>query len=268
MKTSNVSYLSLIHFPSLRGILHKIFWAEFWQCWKHGKSNERGLPALWETMLPTLLLPLVREDFIINGCVDHTLQLAISDSLKGDAVSDLLKLVRAIVGHFNPSSVARHLLDSVQSQLQLPKHQLMKECTTRSNSMYYMLERLLEQRWAIATILPETNCSVELTLRQWTLVGHLVELLCPFEEFSREFECADACLSLVLPAIWLLHRHVSKPLGGENEVSKDIRKELEKSLSDRFCGMKTWELHSMATLLYPRIKTKGSSTALFAGMAT
>ena len=148
------------------------------------------------------------------GCINHTLQLVINDSLKGDAVVDLLKSARAIVGHFNRSPVARHLLDGVQTQLQLPKHQLMKECTTRWNSTYYMLERLLEQRRAITTTLPETNCSVELTMMQWTLVGHLVELLCPFEEFSREFERADASLSLVIPAIRLLNRHVSKPLAG------------------------------------------------------
>ena len=202
------------------------------------------------------------------GCIDHTLQLAISDSLKDDTVSELLKSAKAIVGHFNQSTVARNLLSGVQTQLQLPKHQLMKECSTRWNSTYYMLERLLEQRRAVTTTLPETNCSVELTMHQWTLLGHLVALLCPFEEFSGEFERGDACLSLVIPAIRLLSRHVSKPLSdGENEVSRKIRKQLDDSLHQRFLGVETWELHSMATLLDPRFKTKGFSMASFAEAA-
>ena len=43
----------------------------------------------------------IQEDgFVHIGCVNHTLQLAINDSLNVDAVSDLLKTVIAIVGHF------------------------------------------------------------------------------------------------------------------------------------------------------------------------
>lgn len=41
------------------------------------------------------------------GCIDHTLQLAINDSLKVDAVSDLIKTVKAVVGHCHRSSVPR-----------------------------------------------------------------------------------------------------------------------------------------------------------------
>lgn len=113
------------------------------------------------------------------GCIDHTLQLAISDSLKDDTVSELLKSAKAIVGHFNRSTVARNLLSGIQTQLQLPKHQLMKECTTRWNSTFYMLERLLEQRRAVTTALPETNCSVELTMHQ-VIWLHYYDLLKSF----------------------------------------------------------------------------------------
>ena len=153
------------------------------------------------------------------------------------------------MGHFNRSSVARHLLNSVQTQLQLHKHQLMQECTTRWNSAYYMLERLLEQRRAVTTTLPETYCSNELTMVQWTTIDHLVELLRPFEEFSREFESSHASLSLVIPAIRLLSQHVSQPLTvGENAACMEVRLKLKSSLDTRFGGMESWKLHSMATL--------------------
>lgn len=96
----------------------------------------------------------------------------------------------------------------------------------------------------------------------------MVALLRPFEEFSREFERGDACLSLVIPAIRLLSRHVSKPLSdGENEVSRKVRRQLDDSLKQRFLGVETWQLHSMATLLDPRFKAKGFSMASFAEAA-
>jgi len=122
--------------------------------------------------------------FIHIGCVDHTLQLAINDSLKVDLVSDLLKSVRAIVGYFHCSSALCQLLSNIQIQLQILEHQLCQECSTWWNSTFYMLERFLEQRRGITTVLPETTCTVELTISQWNLISQLIMLLQPFEECS------------------------------------------------------------------------------------
>ena len=63
------------------------------------------------------------------------------------------------VGHFHRLSVSRQLLSNIQAQLQMPKHQLSQECSTRWNSIFYMLERFLEQQCAITTVLPETTCT-------------------------------------------------------------------------------------------------------------
>ena len=211
----------------------------------------------------------IRDGGFANiGCVDHTLQLAINDSLKVDAVADLIKTVKTVVGHFHRSSASRQLLSNIQVQLQVPEHQLSQECSTRWNSTFYMLERFHEQRRAITTVLPETTCTAELTISQWTLVGQLVTLLRPFEEFSREFERADASISLIIPGVRLLLKHVSKPVvDEENPVIKIVRKELESALNTRFLGVETCGLHGMATLLDPRFKIKGFSAASFAEMA-
>ena len=97
-----------------------------------------------------------------------------------------------------------------------------------------MLERFHEQRRAITTIL-QTTCTAELTISQWTLVGQLVTFLCPFEEFSREFERADASISLIIPGVRLLLKHVGKPVADEeNPVIKTVRKELKTALSTLF----------------------------------
>ena len=71
------------------------------------------------------------------GCVDHTLQLVINGVLKGETMTELLKTVRAIVGHFHRSSAAHLLLSGVQTQLQLPVHHLSQEVCTQWNSTFY-----------------------------------------------------------------------------------------------------------------------------------
>jgi len=135
------------------------------------------------------IVAAVREGNFANiGCVDHTLQLAINDGLKVEAIIEVLKIVRSIVGHFHRSPAARQLLSNVQIQLELPEHQLSQEVCTRWNSTFFMLERFLEQLRAVTTVLPETTCTAELTITQWNIVNQLVLLLHPFEEFSREFE--------------------------------------------------------------------------------
>ena len=135
------------------------------------------------------------------GCVEHTLQLVINDGLDNENVTGVLKSIRSIVGHFHRSTASRQLLNNVQAQLQLPGHQLCQEVSTCWNSTFYMLERVSEQRRAITSVLPDTTCTTELTITQWNIVQQLILLLRPFEEFSREFERADPCISLVIPGI-------------------------------------------------------------------
>ena len=96
----------------------------------------------------------------------------------------------------------------------------------------------------------------------------MVLLLKPFEEFSQEFERADACISLVIPGIMILCKHVSKPVTDDESRSvKEVREGLATSLNTRFSCVESWELHSMATLLDPRFKVKGFSSAPFAELA-
>ena len=134
----------------------------------------------------------------------------------------------------------------------MPNHQLCQEVSTRWNSTYYMSQRLNEQRRAIISVLPDTTCSTELTISQWNIIQQLVLLLKSFEEFSQEFEHADAYISLIIPGIMILCKHVSKPVTDDESRSvKKVCEGLAISLNTRFSCVESWELHSMATLLDP-----------------
>ena len=206
--------------------------------------------------------------FVHIGCIDHTLQLAINDGLDDEVVAGILKSVKSIVSHFHRSTSSRQFLSNAQTQLQLPVHQLCQEVSTRWNSTFYMLERISEQRRAITSVLPDTTCSTELTIIQWNIIQQLILLLRPFEEFSREFERADASISLVIPGIRMLCKHLSKPVtDDENRSVRNVREGIASSLQTRFSGIELWELHSVATLLDPRFKVKGFLSVSFAELA-
>ena len=94
-----------------------------------------------------------------------------------------------------------------------------------------MLERFYAQRRAITTVLPETTCTAELT---FSLVGQLVTLLCPFEEFSCGFKCFNTSISS-FQKLGLLLKHVTNPVvDEENPVIKTVYEELE---SAHFIGV-------------------------------
>ena len=181
--------------------------------------NKKKISCIVRDNVANIIAAIRDGGFANIGCVDHTLRLAINDSLGIDAASDLIKTVKVVVGHFYRSSASWQLLSNIQVQLQVPEHQLPQECSTRWNSTFYMLERFHEQQWAITTVLLETTCTAELTISQWALVGQLVILLCPFKEFFHEFECADSSISLIIPGVRLLLKDVSKPVADEENLT-------------------------------------------------
>ena len=74
------------------------------------------------------------------GCFAHTLQLVIHDGiLSRRAIKDVLAICRSIVGHFKRSPLAHSHLKVIQDNLQLPKHNLKQDTSTRWDSTYFML---------------------------------------------------------------------------------------------------------------------------------
>ena len=68
------------------------------------------------------------------------------------AVQQLLNTARSLVGHYHRSNVAFQTFHQIQSQLKLPEHVLIQDVSTRWNSSYYMLQRLVEQKKAITAM--------------------------------------------------------------------------------------------------------------------
>ena len=188
------------------------------------------------------------------GCFAHSLQLVVNDGiLTQRGVRDLLAVCRSIVGHFKHSSVACHKLAQIQENLDLPKHTLKQDVSTRWNSTLYMVESILEQKMALAAYAAENNIQ-QLTPSQLEIARKMALVLSPVEEVTKSISKETATLSVVIPNIRVLLRSWEKQ---EDDVGiRTMKLEMIKSLKSRFAGVEENRLLSIATILDPRFKDK------------
>lgn len=127
-------------------------------------------------------------------CAGHTLQLVVNNALKQPQISKAVGAARCLVEHFKKSELASTALKNKQNQMGAPEHKLVQDVSTRWNSTYYMVSRLLEQRWPITATLSDPSItqrakqSLDLKPDQWIILEELSVALQPFE-------CATVFLS-------------------------------------------------------------------------
>jgi hypothetical protein len=79
-------------------------------------------------------------------CISHCLNLAVEKACCISDVSKALARCRRLVSHFNHSSKSSYLLKQKQESLSHPTHSLIQDVSTRWNSAYYMVSRVIEQQ--------------------------------------------------------------------------------------------------------------------------
>ena len=89
------------------------------------------------------------------SCFSHTLQLAVLEAVKIPEISRAIGRCKRLVTHFNHSSKSTYLLNQKQINLNLLQHSLIQDVSTRWNSTYYMVERVVEQQQALCAALLE-----------------------------------------------------------------------------------------------------------------
>ena len=143
------------------------------------------------------------------NCAGHLIQLCVEDGLKLNVIERLLGACRKLVGHFKHSTVATAALADRQKRMNMPVKRLLQDISTRWNSTYYLLDRLVEMRWPISAVLSDERITkrsdryLDLRNEQWDLAK---ELLAPLQQtevatvyFSEENKVS---ISSVLPIVW------------------------------------------------------------------
>ena len=83
------------------------------------------------------------------------IQLCVEGGLKLNTIERLLGACRKPVGHFKHSTVATAALVNRQKRMNMPVKKLLQDVSTRWNSFYYLLDRLVEMRWPISAVLSD-----------------------------------------------------------------------------------------------------------------
>lgn len=192
-------------------------------------------------------------------CFIHTLQLEVGDGLKEQrAVIDVLAVGRAMVGHFRYSSLATSKLERKNKVEQLgvkPGNELrvIQDVTTRWNSSFYMLERLLKLKSALTLYAVENDALKVFTTNQWDLANKLVTTLLPFEEKTRQASMDNACIGVIIPSVRSILSFLQKQDAGVSGLGS-MRTAMAASLKRRYADMLTQKKLLISTTLMPAYK--------------
>ncbi|KAL4141547.1 hypothetical protein QTP88_004172 [Uroleucon formosanum] len=190
------------------------------------------------------------------SCTAHTLQLVIDDAVKESNMTDLLKRCKAIVTHYNHSNIASERLAETQKRLNLAPHKLIQMVNTRWNSIYLMLQRMLEQKDAILIDLPKIKKRQLLFARNWNMIEGYVILLKPVFEATKELSREDTpILSMVLPIIYTIEAKLNLFLTSTTQnPGTCFAENLLRSMCKRFDVYKENKIYIIAMLVDPRFK--------------
>ncbi|CAG9788197.1 unnamed protein product [Diatraea saccharalis] len=202
-------------------------------------------------------------------CVAHTLNLAVKDCIEKETfnlagntsncqLQELLAKCRAIVSHFKHSPKASYALLKVQEQLNVNTLKLKQDVRTRWNSIFYMLERLLEVKIPLFATFPQLDSSPpNLDSNEWLIMEDVVALLRPFENVTVILSGEKyPSLSSVIPLVLGL-RNAIENKAPVTELGKNLKRSLSAVIEKRLAVYKTNRTASKATFLDPRFKKKG-----------
>ena len=200
---------------------------------------------------------------VSSPCLAHTLQLIIKDGIfQQPSVQQLLASSRSLVGFYNRSNTALNTFQQIQAQLGLPNHRLIQDISTRWNSSFYMLQRIIEQKRAVTVASTECHPPSELSAQQWIKV---VKVLMVFEEATREVSGNYASSSVIIPILNTLKVALTTEEGDEGIMR--MKRGMLKSLQDRYQDVEQNPLCALASALDPRFKLKVFSSASSASHA-
>lgn len=165
----------------------------------------------------------------------------------------MVSVSRRLVGHFKHSTMAINELTSIQEERNLPQHTLIQDVATRWNSTYYMLERLLEQKAAVAVYASNHANVTALNANQWKLAENVVKILKPFEKATKECSKDKECVSMIIPRVKMLLMKLDNLSEEVSGVGTTIDT-LKESLTTRFAEAEDNKHAVLATVLDPRYR--------------
>jgi len=190
------------------------------------------------------------------GCLNHSLQLVIKKELFSDpSIDELITKSRRLCSFASHSNVFYTELYR-QQEIQMDNKDrlgLRNDVATRWNSTFYMLERILHLKPAIAaTLLNFPEAGTEFSAQDWSLCEKVVSILVVFEEATKMLSGSESCISSCIPIVTTIIKALETP--SSDSSVQELKITMKKSMEDRFSSMEQTDHYSVATLLDPRYK--------------
>lgn len=135
-------------------------------------------------------------------CFAHTLQLVVK-KVYGQQYEHLISKARGLVGKIRKSSKA------VESLVTKCGNNVISDNSTRWNSTYYMIRRLLKIKVAVNEVLADMKVD-SLLVAEWTRLEELRDILEPFATQTNILQSDSQSLSYAVPTVLDLKCHLQQ----------------------------------------------------------
>ncbi|XP_060880997.1 uncharacterized protein LOC132952656 [Metopolophium dirhodum] len=173
-------------------------------------------------------------------CFAHTMQCSINAGLQIDHIKLILDTCKSILSHFKHSNIAYDAYRSVKNTS--PKRKLIQFVKTRWNSVYHMVDRLIEQRSSITAVLNNRTITssqiasgLEIAERDWRFLEELRDCLKPFELATKIMSSESSpTASIVQPLIHSIRENFLKVNSGDSNPLREFKSTVKKDFVTRF----------------------------------
>ncbi|XP_049319320.1 E3 SUMO-protein ligase ZBED1-like [Astyanax mexicanus] len=192
-------------------------------------------------------------------CIAHSLNLTVRKSCDQiETFTDIRHKTRQIVTYFRTSTTAKEKLTRVQLQMGGPVKKLINEVSTRWNSTYLMLERIVEQKESVLVSLASLKSDLPpLTTDDYKIIEETLGVLAPFNQATVELsEEKRVSGSKVIPMLKMLHHSLLRNASNvTTEIAINLVENLKRRLLETLCNLESLSVMTIPTLLDPRFKT-------------
>ncbi|XP_073721603.1 E3 SUMO-protein ligase ZBED1-like [Misgurnus anguillicaudatus] len=196
------------------------------------------------------------------ACFAHTLNLAAQKALAVNQVSRLLGKIRKIVTFFHRSTTAAYVLERKQVALDLPKHCLIHDVSTRWNSSYEMVERYLEQQVAIYSALTDNTVKNKhdgsgsrLSDQEVSFAESVVNIMKPLKTITTILSTETTpSVSMILPLKTMIMKSMERN-DDDAPIVREMKNAIRENLQTRYTDTHLQDFFNKCTALDPRFKS-------------
>ena len=222
---------------------------------KQWKLSKDGLVAFTTDNGGNVVVAIQELDCIRVPCFSHCLNLAVEKACSIAEVTKVIARCRRLVSHFHHSSKDTYVLKQKQADLRHKDHSLIQDVTTRWNSSYYMISRILEQQQPLcAALLEVKRTDLFPSEEEFATMDIYIDVMKPLVTITEAIGAQKwVTISTLRP---LLHKLLDVHLIGkpdDKRLAKKMKLEMHTNLSKRYKDDVLTTL-SKAAFLDPRLK--------------